>query len=335
MNLLAHLKNILRLGQVASAPRREIHEVRPRLRIDYDDGSLGVSEPEFMGHACRSPNGSWVLGYVAISDGGLNRILGRSAIVLVDMEHEQVAHYSEDVERPFDGSVSDCGTFIFNDCGWGNELSAKVIAINSLGEEIHRWSYEANVFSLGISACGNYAAVQTAHAPNHDGNRLEVIDLRSKTKCFSVSPTGGWGSAFTFELNESQALRELRVEIRDLGTFGYSPSGEFLDHKQLRCALLRSGNFSAALELIRRSVPGSANEQALLASLDELDEMLKHKGLDRAGMVASAHRLRGELLERLNRVGEALGAYESALALDPKVGVKMRLKQLRARLSVG
>ena len=86
------------------------------------------------------------------------------------------------------------------------------------------------------------------------------------------------------------------------------------------------------MDLIRHAASEDADEQALETCLGEVDEVLSFKGLG-GSAAASAHRLRGELLESLNRLADALDAYERALELDPKVGVKVRLKQLRTRLS--
>lgn len=57
-------------------------------------------------------------------------------------------------------------------------------------------------------------------------------------------------------------------------------------------------------------------------------------GDDREDWAVVAHRTRGEALEILGRYREAVDAYEKALALDDKAGVKRRVAALRKRLQM-
>ncbi len=48
---------------------------------------------------------------------------------------------------------------------------------------------------------------------------------------------------------------------------------------------------------------------------------------------AKACRLKGEAMETLGRMAEAISAYEMAIGFDPKIGVKKRLDSLRKRMA--
>jgi hypothetical protein len=71
-----------------------------------------------------------------------------------------------------DAAVSDAGNYIVKDAGFGSALQGDVVAIDPDGRERYRRHYSANVFNIGLSTCGRYAAVQTANAPWYYGNLL-------------------------------------------------------------------------------------------------------------------------------------------------------------------
>jgi hypothetical protein len=51
------------------------------------------------------------------------------------------------------------------------------------------------------------------------------------------------------------------------------------------------------------------------------------------GWLAGGYRLKGELLEKMNRPAEAIEAYRAALGLDSKIGVKKRLAAMEKAAS--
>jgi DNA-binding SARP family transcriptional activator len=71
--------------------------------------------------------------------------------------------------------------------------------------------------------------------------------------------------------------------------------------------------------------------QASAAEYGEVESMLKRSvGTDISeNTKAQAHRRLGEIAEKVGRPGDAIREYERALALNPKVGCKRRLAQLK------
>lgn len=96
--------------------------------------------------------------------------------------------------------------------GCGSALRGDVVAIDPGGCERYRRHYSANVFNIGLSKCGRYAAVQTANAPSDDGNLLEVLDLERCGQVFSVEPATGWADENSFEVDAEERLTALNVE---------------------------------------------------------------------------------------------------------------------------
>lgn len=282
-----------------------------------------------------SPNGRWLLG-LKDSDGesrGGCRDSGNGCVVLCHMETGRLVHEHRLLARPVEAAVADNGCYVVADTGFGMALQGDLVAFGSDGVEMFRRRYEANIFNVGLSPCGRYAAVQTCNAPGGDGNLLEILDIREKSIAFEVRhPRTGWADGYTFDVDETGQLALLRVHLKQLGTFRYSTSGKFLDDSEFMEAQLERGGFTmklcAARDLIKNK-PGQARAEAALKAADAA---LREGAAEREDWSVVAHRIRGEALEALERYREAVEAYEKALALDEKAGVKRRVVALRKRL---
>lgn len=332
MDLIGKLRGILgrQSGRGESEPS-PAHERNAELEGKW----LTVDHPSFFGHANISPDKRWVVG-CDDSDGdrhGGHRMKGNGRVILVDYVSDRIVHELKCFARPVDAAASDSGSYIVHDCGFGSALRGDVIAINTSGDEIYRRHYRANIFNIGLSQCGRYAAVQTANADNKDSNILEVLDLKNGKQIFTVRPVGAWADGYLFDTNADGELGQLRVNLRDLGYFRYSTTGEFLDVESLQVAQLDKGCYTtkimAAQDLLRTDPTNESAKKALSVA----DAALTQGAGERYDWGALAHRIRGESFELLGQLSDALEAYEQALAMNPKVGVQRRAATLRKKLS--
>lgn len=298
---------------------------------------LMLKQPNFFGRAFPSPNNLWIVG-CNDSDGvgrGGHRESGNGRVVLVDQRSDRVMHELMCFARPMKAAVSDTGTYIVHDAGFGLALQSDVVAVDLDGRERHRRRYGANVYNVGLSRCGRYAAVQTANAPHDDGNLLEVLDLNLGKAVFAVSPDTGWADRYSFEVNTEGDLEAVIVEHSRLGRFRYTASGEFQDAQAFQAARLEQGDYvtkiMSACDLLKTSATPDNARKALRST----DAALAEGAKDRSDWAATAHRVRGEAYELLGQSREALEAFDQALSLDPKIGVKKRATALRKRLGVG
>lgn len=169
--------------------------------------------------------------------------------------------------RPLTAAVGDTGNFIIHDTGFGSALQSDLVAVSSAGDEMFRRHYKANIYNPGLSDCGRYASVQTAGAPEDDGNLLEVLDLKARTTMFSVKPEQGWAERYGFKLDGNGQLQALVVEYRDIGKFRFSATGLFMDEEKYQNACLNKGDFTikirSARALLKKS-PTSENAQKVL-----------------------------------------------------------------------
>ncbi len=335
-----------RLLSVLSGPRKT--EARRVIPVQPSDGRLTrnatvrddwltLVHPDFFGRAHRSPNKRWIVG-CNDSDGvgrGGHRERGNGRVVLIDHQSDKVIHELTCFARPMDAAVSDAGDYIVQDSGFGSALQGDVIALDIEGHERYRRHYRANVFNIGLSKCGRYAAVQTANAPSDDGNLLEVLDLDRGCAMFSLRPATGWADRYSFDVDVEGHLKAIGVEHKNLGSFKYSASGEFQDTQAFQAARLDTGDYSTKLMVARDLLKTNATPDDARKALSTADAALAEGAKDRPDWGAIAHRVRGESYELLGQLPEALAAFDKALSLNPKVGVQKRAVALRKKLGAG
>lgn len=318
--------------KVSAASQTSAH--RPTRNVTLRENWLTLTQPDFFGQAHRSPNNRWIVG-CNDSDGvgrGGHREAGNGRVVLVDSSSDKVIHEQSCFARPMDAAVSNTGGYVVQDGGFGSALQGDVVAIGVDGKERYRRRYGANVYNIGISPCGRYAAVQTANAPSNDGNLLEVLDLVRGAILFSVQPSTGWADKYSFEVESEGRLTTLGVEHKGLGRFTYSASGEFQDEQVFQAAQLEKGDYATKLMAARDLLKTAATPDNARKALSTADSALADGAKDRPDWSSIAHRVRGESYEVLEQLPEALAAYELALSLNPKVGVQKRAVALRKQV---
>jgi hypothetical protein len=314
-------------GSRGSATQNTI-ATAPEWRID--DGWLTIrAVPQFFGKTRKSMNDRWTVAWCErnISTARVPPESGGS-VVLLDHHTNEIRQQILDLERPMGAAVSDVGTFAVHDALAGEGLQGKVLGYSIDGQELFHRKYSANVWTLGISPCGRYVAVQTLNAPNDDGYRFEVLDLLEKRIRFSVSPATGLADHYRFDVT-STGLQRVFVVHQGLGSFAYSADGEFLESVEFREALLTKGDFSQKIRAARELCTEDASMETARRTVKLADEALLEGALNHPSWAALAHRLKGEAYERLNNPSAAIASYERALSLDPKAGVRRAVQRLR------
>lgn len=292
---------------------------------------LSVDSLQFIGSAERSSNRRWVVGGMDRpfhSNPRQGELDGRA--VLIDYPDDRVAAVIDGLTRPMECAASDVGTFVVNDATWGGGLSGDVRVFSVDGRELFRRRYEANVYNLDISKCGRHVVVQTCNASNGDGDLLEVFDVERGAVAFSTSPQTGWADRYAFAVNEDGSLKHLTVIHKELGRFKYAADGDFLDPDTLRTARLDNGGPEARVLGARAALETANGDPDRLAEvLTGVSRALDDMSGDSGDYRSIGLRVKGETLEALGRREEAIAAYESALALNPKVGVARKLSSLK------
>jgi hypothetical protein len=276
-----------------------------------------IRSRDFVGPSAKSPNGRYTLAWC---DGGPNQsrkgryfLLDRGRIVV-----------EGGMPRPNDGRVVDSGVFILNDWGSIDTLSGTFAGFSPNGTVLFRRTFRANLFNNGLSEDGHFAVCQTANAPDDDGGSLYVFDLVAGTQIATWQPESGWANSYEFP----EDGKTIRLCYRDRGAFAYSLDGTFIDRLKWLAAGLQVGDLGIVQTLLAETnnQPPPALVEQLLAAIDIA---LTSSTYNTPKWKALGFKLRGTCLEAIAEVGEALAAYDQALALDPKIGVKRKADQLR------
>ncbi|EPB7497628.1 TPA: hypothetical protein ACNVSH_002301 [Klebsiella aerogenes] len=296
---------------------------------------LTLNNPYFFGRAHISPDKRWVLGCCDSDGNGIGgyREKGYGRVLLLDYHEDRVVFELTNVARPVAAAIADSGRFIVQDACFGSSLQSELIAVNPDKTEEYRRHFKAIIFSLEISKCGRYAVVQTCNAPSEDGNILSVMDLQTRSILFSVTPSTGWASRYKFKVDADGLLVSVSCEHRGIGWFSYSPDGTFSDSCAYLKARLKKGDYSLKIQAARELLDSRGEEENARIVLKVVDTALSEGADARSDWGATAHRIRGEAFEILGEPANALSAYEIALELNPKIGVKRRLTALKKLLS--
>jgi hypothetical protein len=337
MGFLSRLRQLLSTETRPKPPVKtpsEINVKRERNAIIQKEW-LTLNTPYFFGKTHLSPDKRWIV-ECCDSDGngaGGFRDKGYGRVLLLDYLNDHVVFELASIARPVAAAIANTGRFIVHDACFGAGLQSELIAVNPDKTEVYRRHFKAIIFSLEISKCGRYAVVQTCNAPSEDGNILSVMDLQTKTILFSLTPSTGWASRYKFKVGEDGRLLSLSCEHRGIGWFSYSRDGTFNDASAYLKARLEKGDYSLKILAARELLDSSVDKENARIVLDVLESAISEGSDVRSDWCATAHRIRGEAFEILSDPANALSAYETAMSLNPKIGVKRRLTALKKQLS--
>jgi hypothetical protein len=324
----AVLRYIFRSGHTGGSAGLKVK--RQDGNATFDGKVFELKDPCWWGFGSRSPNGRWMISWIEsdIESGqGGNRKRGKGAYLLYDLTENRVVKRGR-LERPNNGHVADNGIFLLEDWLLGGALQGMLYAFSPTGRVLLKRKFTANLATSGISKTGKYAVCQTCNSETADSGSLFLFDLRSGKQLFSASPDAGWTN--DYDVDEENV--EVVAHIQDVGAFHYDRNGVFIDAARLREESLESRDCFAALRAAEEylSEPSLTQERghkivkALDRALNQVPaidvrwqaEFLKWKGM--------AHEALGETID-------ALSAYERALAINPKIGVKRRAAALAKR----
>ncbi|MCO2763055.1 tetratricopeptide repeat protein [Pseudomonas aeruginosa] len=286
---------------------------------------------DYFGPHARSHSGRWVLSWLDAEPSGRlggHRESGNGSYLLYDAEAGQVVVRGE-MARPNGGHVADSGHFSLEDWHFGSTLSGTFSVFDSSGQMIFAKDVTANIMLSEISPNGLFALFQTANSYTEDGCKMFLIDVRQGKLLFSVEPLAGWPERYEIE----EETGEVIAHFQDLGSFRYSRQGDFIDAEKLVKAKLESPRYEfatpAAEQILKSSdlTPGLAREALAIVT------RARNHGADRVdAWKAKSLKLQGLAYEALGDFRAAVDAFDEALALDPKIGVKRKRDSLLKKL---
>lgn len=290
----------------------------PKLNYSINGNFLSIGD--FTGEYHQSPNGKFILAWKDQNENGKYILLERGKVKLqAKMKH------------PNNGMVSNSGVFILSD--WTSKGMYGVFhIINADGETLIRQRCKANLGHTGISDDGRFAVCQALESTSKpDSYKLFFFDIKNKKLLWKKLPETigselNWAGSYRFD-TKKKVLYLIHDKNR---AYRYTFEGTFIDSKLYRHDCINAGNDIEFLEAIKElKVELSANTDpreydALIIPLE--------KGLKRFSdkdTKSKIHRVLGEILHLQGNDAEAIKHFETALKLNPRVGVKRTLEKLK------
>jgi hypothetical protein len=316
-------------AEVTQPPSRSVS----KRTISYNGSFIEIPSVDFFGQFKKSNSGEWVICWSDSDDQqhrGGHRESGHGRYVLYNAPQDKIALQGK-LERPNSGNVANNGCFSIEDWHFGSDLSGTFYVFSATGNQLIKKRLEANIFNSGISDSGHFAICQTANTPaSEDGNRLTAFDVEKNIQLFSIHPTTGWADNYKFIEDTSH----FAVVIDKIGTFRYDMQGSFVDAAKYDAARLRCDRFEvvllAAEEILKAPELNNQRAQAAL----EAALRARSLGADKdQSWKAVALKIQGLAHEFLSNNEDALLAFDEALNINPKIGVKRKADSLRKKLT--
>jgi len=291
---------------------------------------IDIPSHRFYGQCQSSANGRFTIAWRDGNDEGTRggaRSEGKGRYLLLD---GKVVAADGRLERPNDGKVADNGTFVLNDWRFfTSELRGTFCAFRRDGTEILRRKFKANLYNNGLSRDGRYACCQTCNSPDErDSSVLTIFDLEKGLEVVSWRPESGWANGYDF----SDDGQHIFLSYQQGPPLRYTLAGDFLDRSLWVESALDRGDLYMIDRVIKETHPKPQGAFARRL-IESADKALLAVRSDDPRTRAWALKLKGTCLDGLEEYPAALACYEQGLALDPKLGVKRRIDQLRKKLA--
>ena len=289
-----------------------------------------IDSLDFFDGFPTSPNGRYVLMWSDSEEGnGTDNGGDEDECRYVLFEEKRIIMQGK-IQHPNDLHVANNGSFIYNDCVFGVEKPGAFYAIDRQGKVLVERFFESSILESGISPDGNYAICQTIESYSIAGGKLHFFDLRTGSILWAKENEYDWASSFEFD----DRMNLITVSCESFGKFVYRYSGEIFDAEPWGDDDVYPRNmvaieFSKTARNILENYREVLDEERAKEILSYLELALKLGLEDYPGVRARTHRTIGEVFQVLGYKQGAIEHFEKALDLNPRVGVKRRLDDLK------
>lgn len=298
------------------------------VKCDVENGFLTIRALSFFGPVIASPNKKYLLAWQDAHNesgrGGM-RDSGHGQYVLLQ---DGSLKLQNRLERPNDGKVADNGNFVLSDWLFGEGLKSKFYAFNIAGETLAEISLKANMRDTWISQEGDFACCHTAISDDEeDSSALCWFDLRTGLLIFKKA--WDWQPK-TFEVDLQR--RVLYLHFAGGEKIGIDESGTVLEKGKWLEMQIKAFPPNAILSVVSQEIGEEEDKAIVIEKLNLFAGILER--LSNANVEKQCARLAkivGEMHERFGHQGEAVLFYDKALKLDPKIGLKKRLEDLKKK----
>jgi tetratricopeptide (TPR) repeat protein len=289
-------------------------------KLNYSINGSSITIGDFTGEYHQSPNSKFILAWNSLSENGKYILLERGKVKLqVKMKHLD------------NGMVSNSGVFIISDLTSKGMFGVFNI-INADGETLIRQRCRAKLGSTGISDDGHFAVCQSLEsASKADSCKLFFFDIKNKKLLWKKTPETigsglNWAESYRFD-TKKKILSLIHKKDR---VYRYTFEGTFIDSKLYRLHCIDTGNdieFLEAIKELKEELSSNADPREYGSFVAPLEKGLKR--FSDKDTKSKIHRVLGEISHLQGNDAEAIKHFETALKLNPKIGVKRTLEKLK------
>lgn len=287
------------------------------------DRMLRISSLDMFGPYSESKNGRYLL-IRQDSDrergrGGY-RESGNGRFALV--ENGSVV-FAGECERPTEGEVSNTGTFAITDTLFGDKLGSKLYVYSADGVQLIAHTFSANTLNIGISSEATHVVAQLCNSDTNDSGKLFLFEVSQSKVITTFIPETGWANEYEFSVPDGI----LYLCYRENRKYRYQLDGTFIDRERFERERIEDASPIELVSIVYEKMDSATNEQ-LPSLLSLIDRAFEGNLSEYHDYRALAFRLKGELNESLGNNEQAILAYREAININPKIGVKQKLKKL-------
>lgn len=289
-------------------------------KLNYSITGNSLSFGEFTGEYHQSPNGKFILAWKDRNENGEYILLERGKVKLqAKMRH------------PDNGIVSNSGVFVLSDLT-SKGMYGTFHIMNADGEALIKQRCKAKIGHTGISDDGHFAVFQALESTSKsDSCKLYFFDVKERKLLWKKLPETigselNWAESYRFD-TKNKVLHLIRDKNR---AYRYTFEGTFIDSRLYRHDCISIGNdieFLEAIKELKVELSENSDPREYAALITPLK-----KGLSRFSdkdTKSKIHRLLGEISHLQGNDIEAIKHFETALKLNPRVGVKRTLEKLK------
>lgn len=312
-----------------------------QVRLDPREVWLSIDALGFFGRWVRSPNGRWLLAHGQSHDARQETWSSDdpTGMVLLFDNGKEVVRLTG-LSRPETVAISDSGVFVVYEWGPSGQFLGPLCQLRAFsadGQRITRQKPGAAIDQPALSPDGRYLAFHTLGAPREsprpeDGESLFLLDLSGPAFVWQQPVPVVWPRSIRFE----DGGGVLVVEGEEDETYRYSLKGDLLSAAEAERGrmkrLLADPRGYGLLDLAH------ARLEEVRSGTRPTGEMPEIEGFIRSALAkdispnskAGAHRVLGEIAEERGDRAAALAEYRAALELNPKIGLKKKVKALES-----
>jgi len=271
----------------------------------------------FYGTEVRSPDGHYILVFAdSYTDNG-RTIKGKVALI-----RDQSLQFKKSVQRPMEAVVSTTGIVVCCDATSLDELAGKFYCWDAEGNVLFSRTTSANLGTCAISSDSAIAVFDTYGSPTEDANCLFIVDIGQKAIMHQFERPYPYT---TIQINTAD--RTLLLTDAYGFKFICNFEGEQINREAFEQQILTQGTVVQKLGFFEeKPMQEKSKDQRYLNWLKAA--LTNEEALHVFGK-AWIYRRMGEWYEAADDAPNAIGSWEKALAINPKIGIKRKMEDLK------